>query len=590
MEFKRLFDVMDYQLEHHPLQVSLVSKVDNQWVSQSTAEVVEQCREMSNGLYRYGVRPGDKVAIVSTNRPEWTIADIAMMSIGAINVPVYPNISIDDYRYIFNDAGVKLAFVGDKALYGKISSIMHEIPTLERIYTFSEVNGAHYWKELLVKGEPFKNEIDTIKKSINPDELATIIYTSGTTGIPKGVMLSHTNIVSNVLSAYPVLPILPDMKVLSSLPMCHIFERMVCYAYMFVGLSLYYAERVESMAECLKEVKPHFFTTVPRLLEKMYEKILSKGSELTGIKKMLFDWSLRLADKYEVDTFQNPFYELQLFIARKLVFRKWHEALGGNVTGIVSGAAALQPRLARIFNAAGIRVREGYGQTETSPAIAVNDFKKGRCRIGTVGPALPGVTIKIAPDGEICIKGPNVMLGYYKQPELTAQVIDEEGWLHTGDIGELVDGEFLKITDRKKELFKTSGGKYVAPQVIENKFKESFLIDQIMVLGENKKTVSALIVPSLPSLSAWCEQQGLTFKTKEEMLRSQQVIKKYAEIRDDFNKRFSEVEKVKKFVLLLDEWSVDSGEITPTLKLKRKVILDKYKSIIADLYNDEGGN
>jgi long-chain acyl-CoA synthetase len=590
MEFKRLFDIFDYQLEHHALQVSLAGKVNDQWVSRSTAEIVEQCRDLSNGLYRHGIRPGDKVAIIATNRPEWCIADVAIMGVGAINIPVYPNISIDDYRYIFNDAEVKIAFVGDKALYSRISSIQHEIPSLERIYTFTDVPGTHQWTELLLPGDPYKNEIEAIKASIKPDDLATIIYTSGTTGTPKGVMLSHNNIVSNVLSAFHVLPLFPDMRILSSLPLCHIFERMVCYVYMYVGVSIYFAEKVENMAENLKDVKPHFFTTVPRLLEKMYEKILQKGNDLQGIKKTLFDWSLRLAEKYEADTFQGPWYELQLYIARKLVFKKWQEALGGHVVGIVTGAAALQPRLARVFNAAGIKVREGYGQTESSPAVAVNDFKKGKCKIGTVGPPLPGVQVKIAEDGEICIKGPLVMLGYYKQPELTAQVIDEEGWLHTGDIGALVDGTFLKITDRKKELFKTSGGKYVAPQVIENKFKESFLIDQIMVVGENKKTVSALIVPSLPSLTAWCEQQGLAFKSKEEMLKSQQVIKKYAEIRDEFNKRFSDVERVKKFVLMLDEWTVDSGEITPTLKLKRKVIQEKYKRIIAELYNDEVGN
>jgi long-chain acyl-CoA synthetase len=506
--------------------------------------------------------------------------------VGAINVPVYPNISIDDYRYIFNDAGVRIAFVGDRALYQKISAIMHEIPALEKIYTFSEVPGAPHWTEILREGEPYKAEIDAIKSAINAEDMATIIYTSGTTGIPKGVMLSHRNIISNVESGKHVLPVLPDMRIMSSLPLCHIFERMVCYLFFYVGVSVYYIERVENMVESLKEVKPHFFTTVPRLLEKMYEKILSKGDELSGIKKLLFNWSLRLTDHYKIDTFQSPFYELQLALARRLVFRKWKEALGGDVIGIVSGAAALQPRLARIFNAAGIKVREGYGQTETSPAIAVNDFKKGKCRIGTVGPALPDVTIKIAPDGEILIKGPNVMLGYYMQPELTAQVIDEDGWLHTGDIGVMEDG-FLKITDRKKELFKTSGGKYIAPQVIENRFKESFLIDQIMIVGENKKTVSALIVPSLPSLTAWCEQQGLSFSSKEEMLRSHHVVKKYTEIRDEFNKKFSDVERVKKFVLLLDDWTVDSGEITPTLKLKRKIIMDKYKHIISDLYNDE---
>ncbi len=587
MEFKRLFDIFEYQLEHHPLQISLAEKVGGEWKGYSTQEVVDMCRAFSNGLYQYGIRPGDKIAIIATNRPGWNIVDVGMMSVGAINVPVYPNISIDDYRYIFNDASVKLAFVGDKALYERISAIKKDIPSLEKIFTFNDVAGAPNWKEMLLQGEPFKTEIEAIKQSINPDDLATIIYTSGTTGTPKGVMLSHHNIESNVKSGSHVLPVTPDMRILSSLPLCHVFERMVCYLFFYVGVSVYYAERVENMVESLVEVKPHFFTTVPRLLEKMYEKILSKGAELKGIKKFMFDWSMKLTDNYKVDTFQNPFYELQLAIARKLVFSKWKDALGGEIIGIVSGAAALQPRLARIFNTAGIKVREGYGLTEASPAIAVNDFKKGKCMIGTVGPALPGMTVKIETDGEICVKGPNVMLGYYKQPELTATVIDKDGWLHTGDIGEIVNGEFLKITDRKKELFKTSGGKYIAPQVIENYFRESFLIDQIMIIGENKKTVSALIVPAIPSLSTWCEQQGLSFQSKEEMLKSPPVVKKFAELRDEFNKKFSEVEKVKKFVLVPDEWTVDTGEITPTLKLKRKVIQEKYKSLIAELYGDE---
>jgi len=590
MEFKRLFDAFEYQLEHHPLQVSLVGKENGTWVSMSTTEVVEKCRQVSNGLYEYGIRPGDRVSIISTNRPAWSIVDVGMMSIGAINVPVYPNITIDDYRYIFNDAGVRVVFVGDKALYQKISSIMHEIPSLERIYTFTDVPGAHHWSEILLPGEPHKEAIEQIKASIFPTDMATIIYTSGTTGVPKGVMLSHRNIESNVHAGHHVLPIVPDMRILSSLPLCHIFERMVCYIYFYVGVSVYFAERVENMAESLKEVRPQFFTTVPRLMEKMYERIMGKGDELKGVKKWLFDWSMGLTDNYKVDTFQNPFYELQLALARKLVFSKWKEALGGEVIGIVSGAAALQPRLARIFNTAGIKVREGYGLTEASPAIAVNDFKKGLCKIGTVGKILPDMTVKIADDGEICLKGPNVMLGYYKQPELTKTVIDEDGWLHTGDIGTLDEGGFLKITDRKKELFKTSGGKYIAPQVIENRFKESFLIDQIMVIGENKKTISALIVPSLPSLTAWCEHEGLSYDTKEQMLSSAPVLKKFAQIRDEFNRQFSDVEKVKKFVLVQDEWTVDSGEITPTLKLKRKVIQEKYKKLIAELYNDEGEN
>ncbi len=587
MEFKRLFDVFEYQLEHHPLQLSLAEKVEGEWKGYSTKEVVEKCRAVSNGLYHYGIRPGDKIAIIATNRPAWNMVDIGLMGIGAINVPMYPNISIEDYRYIFKEAEVKIAFVGDKPLYEKILSIRPELPSLEKIYTFNEVQGVPHWSEMLLEGEPYQKEIEAIKSGINPNDLATIIYTSGTTGTPKGVMLSHRNIESNVKAGQPVLPVLPDMRILSSLPLCHVFERMVCYLFFYVGVSVYYAERIENLADSLKEVRPHFFTTVQRLLEKMYEKIVNKGGELKGIKKAMFDWSMKLTDNYKVDTFQNPFYELQLAIARKLVFSKWKEALGGEIIGVVSGAAALQPRLARIFNTAEIKVREGYGLTEASPAIAVNDFKRGKCMIGTVGPPLPGMEVKIAADGEICVKGPNVMLGYYKQPELTATVIDEDGWLHTGDIGELVGGEFLKITDRKKELFKTSGGKYIAPQVIENYFKESFLIDHIMVIGENKKTVSALIVPAIPSLTAWCEQQGLAFQTKEEMLKSQQVMKKFAELRDEFNKKFSEVERVKKFILVPDEWTVDTGEITPTLKLKRKVIQEKYKQVIAEIYKDE---
>jgi len=587
MEFRRLFDVFEYQLEHHPLALSLAEKLDGKWVGYSTREVVDKCNAFSNGLYAYGIRPGDKIALIATNRPAWNMVDVGMMAIGAINVPIYPNISIDDYRYIFNDAGVKLAFVGDKSLYEKILAIKDEIPSLERIFTFNEVAGAPNWTEMLLDAEPHKAEIDKIKQSILPDDLATIIYTSGTTGTPKGVMLSHHNIESNVKAGSHVLPVTPDMRIVSSLPLCHVFERMVCYLFFYVGVSVYYAERVENLVDSLLDVKPHFFTTVPRLLEKMYEKIVNKGADLTGIKKAMFDWSMRLTDNYKVDTFQNPLYEIQLAVARKLVFSKWKDALGGEIIGIVSGAAALQPRLARIFNTAGIKVREGYGLTEASPAIAVNDFKKGKCMIGTVGPPLPGMDVKIDADGEICVKGPNVMLGYYKQPELTATVIDKDGWLHTGDIGQWVNGGFLKITDRKKELFKTSGGKYIAPQVIENYFKESFLIDHIMVIGENKKTVSALIVPAIPTLSAWCEQQGLAFQTKEEMLKSPPVVKKFAELRDEFNKKFSEVEKVKKFVLVPDEWTVDTGEITPTLKLKRKVIEEKYKSLIAEIYGDE---
>jgi long-chain acyl-CoA synthetase len=587
MEFERLFDVFYYQQERYPLQVALAEKVNKQWVTYSTADVIQKINEISRGLYKYGIRPGDKIAIIAPSRPAWNFLDIGMMQIGAINVPVYPNISLNDYLYIFKEADVRLAFVADKALYNKISSIRDQLPGLENIYTINEVPGAPNWKQFLEVGnEELDKAIERIKAGINKDDLATIIYTSGTTGNPKGVMLSHWNIASNAMSAASVLPVYTYMRVLSSLPICHVFERTVCYLFMYIGASVYYAERVESIGENLKEVKPHFFSTVPRLMEKMYERIVAKGNELTGVKKKLFDWALGLAQRYDPDRKMSLGYSIQLALARKLVFKKWQEAVGGEVTGIVSGAAALPPYLARIFNAAGIVVKEGYGQTESSPVIAVNRFEKGWSRIGTVGPPIPGVEIKIAEDGEICIKGPNVMLGYYKHPELTAEAIDKEGWLHTGDVGMLVDNRFLKITDRKKELFKTSGGKYVAPQVIENSFKESSLIEHIMVVGENKKSVSAIIVPAIPSLQAWCEENGLSFSSNEEMLSHPMVVKKYSQVRDEYNKGLSEVEQVKKFTLLLSDWSIESGELTPTLKLKRKVIMEKYEHIIAELYKE----
>jgi long-chain acyl-CoA synthetase len=424
-------------------------------------------------------------------------------------------------------------------------------------------------------------------RELKTEALATIIYTSGTTGTPKGVMLSHNNLISNIKSALAVIPIQTYYRVISALPICHVFERMVTYLFMYKGARIYYAERVESIGENLREIKPHFFTTVPRILEKAYEKIMATGNALTGIKRKLFFWAHGLAEKYDTANRGSIFYRLQLALARKLVFKKWQEAMGGEVVSIFCGAAALQPRLARIFNAAGIKVCEGYGQTESSPAIAVNRMDEKDMRFGTVGLPIPGVEVKIAEDGEILARGPNIMMGYYKRPDLTEQAIDNDGWLHTGDVGTWVEGRFLKITDRKKELFKTSGGKYVAPQVIENQYKESDLIEQVMVIGENKKTISALIVPSIPNLQAWVSQQGLKFSSKEEMLRSPEVLKKFASERDAFNKKFGDVEKVKKFVLLLDDWTVDSGELTPTLKLKRKVIMEKYKHIVNDIYKDE---
>jgi long-chain acyl-CoA synthetase len=587
-EFTRLFDVFSYQQEKNPVPDALSEKINGQWVSYSTADILRKINALSRGLYRYGIKPGDKVAIISGNRPAWNITDLAIMQVGGICIPIYPNISLDDYRFIFRDAEIKLAFVSDKSLHQKIKSIQAEVPSLKDVYTFNRVEGARHWEQLVADENTEEDKaIEAIKGSVKPNDLATIIYTSGTTGTPKGVMLSHDNIVSNVKSAASVIPIKPYLRVLSALPVCHVFERTVTFAYMYIGCCVYYAERVETIGENLREVKPGFFTAVPRILEKAYERIMDKGHALKGVKRALFFWAHGLAEKYEVHKSRGPVYNLQLKIARRLIFSKWKEGLGGNVFGIVIGAAALSPRLARIFNGAGIPVREGYGQTESSPVVAVNRFESHNCRIGTVGPAIPGVQVKLAEDGEILVKGPNVMLGYYKRPDLTADAINPEGWLHTGDIGTWVEGKFLKITDRKKELFKTSGGKYIAPQVIENQFKESPFIEQIMIIGENRKTVSALIVPAVPKLEEWVRQQGLNFSGREEMLRSPEVHKKYASIRDEFNRKFSDVEKVKKFALLPGEWSVETGEMTPTLKLKRKIIAEKYKAVIGELYGDE---
>jgi len=587
VEFKRLFDALYYQQEHYPQPDAVAEKKNGQWIKYSAWEAIEKFNLISRALYGYGIRPGENLAIVSNSRPEWNWVDMGMMQIGAINVPVYPNINAEEYIYIFNEAEIKLLFVSDELLFKRIQSIRHLIPKVQEIFTFDEVKNALNLNDLLKYADGVtQQQVNDISAGIDENDLATIIYTSGTTGTPKGVMLSHKNIVSNIKSAASVLPIHETMRVLSSLPVCHVFERLACFLFMYKGMPLYFAEGVETIADNLKEVKPTFFTTVPRLLERVYEKILATGKKLTGVKKTLFDWALNLGLRYDPDKNQGFLYNSQLALANKLVFNKWREALGGNVIGIVSGAAALQPRLARVFNAAGIPVKEGYGQTEASPVIAVNLFEKGNWRIGTVGPPLPDVEIKIAEDGEILVKGPNVMLGYYKNPELTAETIDADGFLHTGDVG-IMDGKFLKITDRKKELFKTSGGKYIAPQVIENKFRESFFIDQVMVVGENKKTVSALIVPAFPHLQEWCTANGLKFETREEMLANEKVLKKYAEIRDELNRGFSDIERIKQFALLNDEWTVHTGEITPTLKLKRKVIMEKYKTQIAGFYREK---
>ncbi len=582
----RLFDLAYNQLEKFPNPKMFVSKINGNWIGVSTAEFLKDAMEISRGLITLGVNPGDKIAVVSSNRVEWNTMDIAIQQIGAIMVPVYPNISEADYKYIFNNAEIKLCFVGTEELFRKIENIQPEVPTLEKTYTFDPVNGAPNWKEIAEHAS--QTPEDEVKKRsavIKNADLVTIIYTSGTTGNPKGVMLSHNNILSNVLACQPRIPADEFSRVLTFLPVCHIYERMLHYLYIHLGASIHFAESMDTIGDNIREVKPHVFTAVPRLLEKVFDKIMAKGEELTGIKRKLFFWAVALAEEYDVKG-KSGWYRFKLGIARKLIFSKWQEALGGEVRAIASGSAALQPRLARIFLAAGVKVLEGYGLTETSPVVSVNCLKNG-IRIGTVGPLIDGVQVKIAEDGEILVKGPNVMMGYYKNPEATAETIDAEGWFHTGDIGDFVEGKFLRITDRKKEMFKTSGGKFVVPQIMENTFKESRFIEQVMVIGEGQKFPAALVVPNFAFVRDWAERKGFDLRnsSNQEIIEDQRVIDRINREINEFNKRFGHWEQVKKIELLPAELSIEGGELTPTLKLKRKIILEKYKGSVEKIYS-----
>ncbi len=584
MTIRRLFDIPYYQLENYPKPDMFSVKENGKWRSYSTQESIDIIRKVSLALIESGINKDDKIGIVSNNRPEWNFIDLGILQSGAINVPVYPTITSEDYKYIFNDAEVRICFVSDKDLYDKVNAIKSEVNSLMEIYTFEKVEGAKHWTEFLQKADEkhadeLKHRMDIIKK----EELATIIYTSGTTGVPKGVMLSHHNIIENLLSVIPCLPVRSHHRTLSFLPLCHSFERTVLYYYIYTGASIYYAESMETIGENLKEIKPHFFSSVPRLLEKVYDKIMDKGRELTGIKKVLFFWAIALGHEYEFRG-KSAWYKLKLSIANKIIFSKWREALGGEVIGIVTGASALQPRLARVFNAAQIKVREGYGLTETSPVLTFNRFDDDDAEFGTVGVAIPKVEIKIAADGEILAKGPNIMMGYYKKEKETAEVLDKDGWFSTGDIGEWVDNKFLKITDRKKELYKTSGGKYVAPQPIENKFKESALIEQIMVIGDNQRFVTALIVPALPALTSLCKAKGISVDNTESLLNEKAVLEMYTQILAEYNPSFSNTDQIKKFKLMPAEWTIAGGELTPTMKVKRKFILNKYASEIEAIY------
>lgn len=586
----RLFDFPYYQLEQYPQQKALNTKYDGQWKATTTQEYIDQANAISRALIQMGVQPNDKVALISTNnRTEWNICDIGIMQTGAQDVPIYPTISKDEYEYVLNHSGSVFCFVSDQEVYDKVMAIKNKVPSLKEVYTFDRIDGAKNWQEVLDRGKDTANqdELDKRKDAINEDDVATLIYTSGTTGKPKGVMLSHKNIASNAKFSAERLPIdLGKSSALSFLPVCHVYERMLHYMYQYCGVEIHFAESLETISENLKEVKPEVMTAVPRLLEKVYDKIYAKGAELTGVKKKLFFWAVDLGLKYEPYGQNGWWYEMQLKLANKLIFSKWREALGNNLKAIASGSAPLQPRLARVFNAAQIPVMEGYGLTETSPVVSVNDMRNNGFKIGTVGKPLRETEIKIAEDGEILVKGPQVMLGYYKNPEETDKVM-EEGYFHTGDIGEVDSDGFLKITDRKKEMFKTSGGKYIAPQTIENVMKQSRFIEQIMVIGEGEKMPAALIQPDFEFIKEWGNKKGKDIPSNpKEIVKNQDVIDRIQEEVDFYNEKFGHWEKVKKFELTPDVWSIEGGQLTPTMKMKRKVIKEMYK----DLYNSIYGH
>ena len=580
----RLFDIPYYQQTKYPLGDAFATKYNGKWEKTSTQTYIQKANCVSRGLLRLGIKKDDKIAVISsTNRTEWHILDIGILQIGAQNVPIYPTITLEDFEYILNHSECKYCFVSDKVLLDKITSIKNKLPHLITIFTFDTVELAHSWQEIFDLGadESNQQEVEDLKNSIKKDDLATIIYTSGTTNRPKGVMLSHWNIISNIINCQDRLPILPGSTALSFLPVCHVFERMLTYLYQYDGLRIYFAESIEKISENLQEVKPNILTVVPRLIEKIYDKIFAKGTELKGIKKRLFFWALGLGFRYEPYGANGFWYEIQLKIARKLIFSKWREALGGRIQMIVCGSAALSPRLAKVFSAAGLTIMEGYGLTETSPVISVNRESGRYWKIGTVGKPVNNVEVKIAEDGEILVKGENVMLGYYKNAEQTAENITE-GFFHTGDIGELDAEGFLKITDRKKEIFKTSGGKYVSPQLIENQLKLSRFIENAMVVGEGEKMPAAIIQLNFPFVREWARRHNLKIgNTNAEIAKSEEVHNRVAQEVERVNRHLGKWEQVKLFDFTPDEWTIDEGLLTPTLKLKRRVIKEKY----IDIYN-----
>ncbi len=583
----RLFDLLPHYLQSFkPKDDVLAGKDNGKWIKYSITDYIAHAENISYGLLQLGIKPGDNIATISGSRPEWNLVDMGIQQAGAIHVPIYPTISESDYKYILDHAGVKVIFISGREIYRKIEHLLTDLPGIIAVYAFKETDGVKHLDELISLGRqnPQPEKVNEIKAGIKPSDLATIIYTSGTTGNPKGVMLTHQNIISNFKAVKDIPPVGEDGRALSYLPLCHIYERMLVYLYQYLGISVYYAESPVTVGDNLREIQPDIFTTVPRLLEKVYEKIINSGRKLKGIKKIIFFWAVNVGMHYELNNARGPYYTLKLKIARKLVFSKWQEALGGKLKVIVSGGAALQPRLAHIFWAAGIPVLEGYGLTETSPVIAVNNFDENGVKFGTVGPVLKNTRVKIAEDHEILCKGPGVMLGYYKEPALTAEAVDSEGWFHTGDLGRIETEGHLKITGRKKELFKTSFGKYVSPEMIENNLKESEFIDALMVVGENQKYAAAIVVPDFAHLRSWCQIKGIPYTSNKEMIEMERIKKRFHKEIHKYNKHLGATEQIKSFELLPNEWTVDSGELTATLKLRRSLINERYKTEIEKLF------
>jgi long-chain acyl-CoA synthetase len=587
MEITRIFDLLPrYKINFKPKNDALAGKEDGKWIKYSIEQYVEAANNISYAFLKLGVKKGDKIATITQNRPEWNFLDMGILQIGAIHVPIYPTISESDYKYILKHAEVKFVFVAGRELLTKIEHILPEIPSIEGVYTFRQMEGVKHLQELIDEGKanPVPEKLAEINPTIRPEDVATLIYTSGTTGNPKGVMLTHNNIISNVLALYHIFPVDETCKCLSYLPVSHVYERTNLYIYQYLGVSIYYAENMGTIADNLKEIKPDMLTTVPRLLEKVYDKIIAKGRKLKGIQKSIFFWALNLGLNYDV-TGKSLFYKIQLKIANKLVFSKWREALGGNMRVIVSGGAALQPRLAKVYTAGKIEILEGYGLTETSPVIAVNTFDPGGRKFGTVGKPIKNVQVKIAEDDEILCKGPNVMSGYYKEPEMTLEAIDSGGWFHTGDLGRIEPEGHLKITGRKKALFKTAMGKYISPEHIENKLVESPFIDAALVIGENQKFAAAMIVPDFNYLRSWCSVKNIPYSSDKEMVNHPEVKKRFQKEVNEFNKDLGSFEQIKKIELMETEWSIQTGELTANLKLRRNFICQKYKHVIEKIFN-----